>query len=86
MIPDARITPLWQLVKFLVSLVMRYPDIPADAHDEGYLFFLEKLDDIFRPGEPSVKNEHRFLRCERQSAVIHPLAEILNELVMTFIA
>ena len=54
------------------EMVMRYPDILADAHDEGYLFFLEKLDDIFRPGEPSVKNEHRFLRCERQSAVYTP--------------
>ena len=42
--------------------------------------------DIFRPGEPSVKNEHRFFRRDGQGAVIHPLAEILNKFIMTFIA
>ena len=56
---------IFQVIKFLGTALITYPDIPAHPHDKRDLSVFEKLDDLFCTGETAVKDEYRLLsgRC-----------------------
>ena len=49
-------------IKFLGTALIADTDVAANAQDKRDVSVFEKLDDIFRTGEPSVKDEKGLLR------------------------